>query len=499
MKAISFKNRLPNPAIFLLPPMAVTTFLWITSPNPITLIQALAGFIILAMPWTTYWKWRKVRQTEVPLFSLIGGIYWIYYAFPLFWGDRYSVSVFKQGQAVSEEAITIAMVMAVLGVVCFWAGMKVAIGKRFVPRSVPDIPSNPLHWDWLRILLIGCAVASLFEEWFYAVSSDSVIQFLVTFLTLVPMVCYAILLRAFLRGKSTFIDNVLIIAFLVLRAITGLASGWLGAFAFVMITTAVVFIYERKRFPLLLFAVIVVYFMFFQVGKFRIRERFGTNDIHESKVEHVNAWVNESAKIWKEALTDPKGEAMQQAIYMSLSRTSLLTQTANIVELTPTVVPYQYGQTYSYLFVALIPRFVWPDKPSANDANRFYQTAYGITDEDSLSSGSFASGSMAEAYINFGWPGIMVLMFLIGVFCDWFQWTFLCEKSGFLMRGIGVALIPYLLSIEGQLAIYVGATMQRVLLILFLMIPIVRFRRFDQHSDSLDDAGRLALSTGPIS
>jgi 4-amino-4-deoxy-L-arabinose transferase-like glycosyltransferase len=51
--SISFKQRLPNPTIYIFPPAVVTLFLWSTSPNDVTIIQALAGFILLLMPWTT--------------------------------------------------------------------------------------------------------------------------------------------------------------------------------------------------------------------------------------------------------------------------------------------------------------------------------------------------------------------------------------------------------------------------------------------------------------
>jgi hypothetical protein len=71
-------------------------------------------------------------------------------------------------------------------------------------------------------------------------------------------------------------------------------------------------------------------------------------------------------------------------------------------------------------------------------------------------------------------------MFLLGIFFDWFQWTFMTESSGYLLRGIGVALLPYFLTVETQLSNYLGATLQRIGLILLLMIPIVRFRKYHE-------------------
>src|SRR2546430_11574602 len=47
------------------------------------------------------------------------------------------------------------------------------------------------------------------------------------------------------------------------------------------------------------------------------------------------------------------------------------------------------------------------DKPSANDANRFYQMSYGITAEEDLEHSSFGAGLLVESYINFSWFGVV--------------------------------------------------------------------------------------------
>lgn len=483
-RSLSFSQGLPNPVLYIVPPMVATGFLWFTSPNDITVIQGVAGFILLLMPWTTYQKWRKLRETEVPLFSLIAGIFWLYYILPLFWGDRIAISTYKQGTPLDEDSVTASIIMVLIGIVSFWLGMKISFGKRFVPRTVPDIPTNAMRWDWLRVLLLAGTLGSLSETALYALGYG-LSQTMLTLLTLVPMVAYSILFRSFLRGESTRMDKILLATFLLLRFLIAMSSGWLGALGFMMLSTLVIYIYEKKKFPVLLVVVMVIYVLFFQVGKFAVRQKYWYDNEEGNKIERIVTWVEASIEHWGRAIDDPTGGTMREILYSSLSRASLLSTTANIIDLTPSTVPYQYGQTYSYLFVAFIPRFVWPDKPSANDANRFYQVAYGLTAEEDLEFASFGAGVLAEGYINFGWPGVAAIMFLLGIFFDWFQWTFLTESSGFLLRGIGVTLIPYFLTVETQLANYLGATLQRVGLILLLMIPIIRFRKYNERFGEL--------------
>ncbi len=159
-----------------------------------------------------------------------------------------------------------------------------------------------------------------------------------------------------------------------------------------------------------------------------------------------------------------------------MARVSLLNQTANVVEMTPSVVPYQYGHLYSYLGVTLIPRFVWPEKPSMNEANQFYQVAYGLTSEDNLASVSIGVGFLTEAYISFSWPGVIGIMFLLGVFFDFYQNLFFDRSSGILLGGIGVILLPLMLGIEAQMAVYLGGVIQQVLLMFVVFLPALRIR-----------------------
>lgn len=480
-RTVSFKQRLPNPVVYLLLPTVVTCFLWATSPNSITIIQALAAFIMLMMPWVTLRKWRQLKETEVPLFSMITGIFWLYYTLPLFWGDRFSTSSLKTGLEVADETVTASILLALLGVTAFWLGIKLGVGKRLIPRYIPDIPTNPMRWDWLRVLLLAGTIGSLSETALYALGSG-LSQAMLTLLTLVPVVAYAILFRNYLRGQALRSDKILLASFLLLRFVIGMSSGWLGALGFLMVTSVAIYVYERKKLPVVFLALMVVYILFFQVGKFAMRAKYWYENEEGTKIERIATWAESSFQQWGAALDDSSGEVMRSLIYSSLARTALLNQTADIIDLTPSVVPYQYGATYSYMFVAFIPRFIWPDKPSANEANRFYQVAYGVTAEEDLDMGSFASGTLAEGYINFGWMGVFGVMLLLGIFFDWFQWTFLTEKSGYLLRGIGVALLPYFLNVEAQFANYLGATLQRVGLILLLMIPIIRFRKYhDKH------------------
>ncbi len=79
--------------------------------------------------------------------------------------------------------------------------------------------------------------------------------------------------------------------------------------------------------------------------------------------------------------------------------------------------------------------------------------------------------------MNFSWPGAVGIMFLLGIFFDFYQTTFLSTKSGPLLQAVGVVLLPTFLSIESQMAQYLGGIIQEVVVILIVMLPAVKMTR----------------------
>ena len=147
------------------------------------------------------------------------------------------------------------------------------------------------------------------------------------------------------------------------------------------------------------------------------------------------------------------------------------------MEVTPSVIPYQGSFMYRYMAVTVIPRALWPDKPSVNEANRFYQVTYGLTAERDLDGVSISVGVAAESYIAYGWFGTVGIMMLIGVVLDGIATVCLARNSGVLMKGIGLALVPSLVGIEAQMAQYLGGLLQQALVTIAVMLPIVQVRR----------------------
>jgi hypothetical protein len=464
-------------------PLAITVFFWVTASNDVTVLQMAAALFLISVPWYSYVTWKRREQSDLPIFAMLSFMYMIYYVVPLFW-EPHEISEFnaQTGRALPANAITTALIMVVVGISSLWLGMRSHLGRRLVPRHL-SIEAPQSRRNYVRaVLALGC-LSNSFETSTYALGEGGR-QLITLLLTVAPMVAFAIVFRSYLRGYSTRVDRVLMLAFIGSRLLNGLSSGWLGVSASMILICGVIYIAERRRLPRMAPALVVLFILFFQVGKEDFRKAYwqeGSQGIADAtaqggKIERTSFWIQRSLEKWNEVLNDASGQTLKAAILPSVSRVSLLNQTANVVEMTPLVVPYQYGHLYSYLGVTLIPRFVWPEKPSMSEANQFYQVAYGLTSPDDLAATSIGVGFLAEAYISFSWPGVIGIMFLLGIFFDFYQNLFFARNSGILLGSIGVVLLPLMLSIEAQMAAYLGGVIQQILLMLIVFLPAIRIK-----------------------
>jgi len=475
-KNIASKVKLRPFAAALGVPLIITILLYLGRLNEVTPVQLLIAFLLLLLPWQTYRGWRRDGNPALPVFAMLAFMYWLYYAVPLFLEDHVFATTFEPiGHELTSDTITLALLMSLFGVCALWLGMKSGIARLMVPRSRLSLDLTNSKVNYVRAVLILGSLLSLSDMPVQLVGEGSR-QFVGIMVSFVPILAFAILFRTYIRRQSTIFDRVLVFGFLGTRLIVGLSSGWLGVTASILVVCGAIYLMERRQMPRLAVLGVLLFTVFFQFGKEDFRKTYwqggeAAQQDQGSRTERVRFWIDSSLDKWNDVLNDPN--AFRLAISPSVSRLSLLNQTANVIELTPSVVPYQYGWLYSYMAITWIPRFIWPDKPSMSEANQFYQVAYGLSSEEDLSRVSISVGILAEGFMNFGWVGAIGIMFLAGIFFDFYQRTFLASTSGALMTAIGVILIPQFLAIESQMAQYLGGIVQQVVVTLIVMLPII--------------------------
>jgi hypothetical protein len=464
-------------------PLVVTMLLYLVRLNDVTPVQLFLAFVLLLLPWHEYRQWRRGgNKPALPVFALLAAMYWLYYAVPLFLEDHIFPTISEPvGHELQSETITLALLMALIGVCALWLGMTLGIAKLMVPRARLSLELTNPKLNYVRAVLILGTLLGLSDSP-AQLAGEGGRQLVSIMISIVPILAFAILFRNFIRGESTRTDKVLVFGFLLVRLVGGLSTGWLAVSASILVICGAIYLMEMRRIPRWALVFVVLFTLFFQVGKDDFRREYwqdsrqGSQPEQGGRAERVAFWAQNSFDKWNEALSDSSGDSFRRALNPSVSRISLLNQSANVIEQTPSVVPYQYGWLYSYMAITWIPRFAWPDKPSMSEANQYYQVAYGLTAEEDINKVAISVGLLTEGFINFGWAGVVGIMFLAGIFFDFYQRTFLASTSGALMTAIGVILIPQFLSVESQMAQYLGGIVQQVVVTLIVMLPILSIR-----------------------
>jgi hypothetical protein len=98
-----------------------------------------------------------------------------------------------------------------------------------------------------------------------------------------------------------------------------------------------------------------------------------------------------------------------------LERSSLKGSTDVIVRHTGNDVDYQYGHTLSPLLATFVPRVIWSDKKEV-PTGQLVNKSFHLTDSDDI---FISPSNLGELYWNFGWPGVVFGMTLIGAICGW--------------------------------------------------------------------------------
>jgi hypothetical protein len=97
-----------------------------------------------------------------------------------------------------------------------------------------------------------------------------------------------------------------------------------------------------------------------------------------------------------------------------LERASLFQMLCLANQRIPDSLPYLNGETYADIPAQLVPRVVWPDKPSPHLSNSRLGIYLGLLDQEAAEKVSIAFGFIAEAYCNFGFLGVAVLGAVMG-------------------------------------------------------------------------------------
>lgn len=149
------------------------------------------------------------------------------------------------------------------------------------------------------------------------------------------------------------------------------------------------------------------------------------------------------------------------------SRPSEFRPVAAIIGGVPSSVPYLMGDTYLDIIWIFVPRFIYPDKPmTILPINQWF-----FQDEG----GSSPATLIGEAYLNFGWPGICLVLLIVGWISslfDIFMWNNInyFSRYSFIWATVYITTATIVFRLYSQsLAIWLIVFLKSILLTYILM------------------------------
>ena len=440
------------------------------------------GSIICALGWLPSVVYlRQANSPPVPLLPLTGLFYFAACGLPAF----YDFGAGSVRDAWHIDPSVEALTTVIYALVALYAGYYLASATKLLrttrplslPRAVPLRRLTNLMWVLLALHLGALIFRGLVIE----AHLDEVFLPLGYF-------AYGMLLILWLRRLIGPIQKLVFAACTVMEVSTRFASGSIAIFYLFILFLVIVVWVERQTIPTVLVASSLALFALVNYAKTEYRALTWGNGLF------ADAGIARKAMLFAEItlrpLTDPGLEVSDSAIDALASRASVLAFLTHVINQTPNVVPYWRGETYASLAYKLIPRMVWPDKPSEVLGYEF-SSRYGLRSPSDEST-SFNVPWVVEMYANFGTTGVVAGMALVGLLFAWLEQKLNQRSMTALELMLGTTVLFDLFYQESNFSLMIGSK----ILFASLLYAVIRIALYQRRTASTGrDCRRAAERT----
>ncbi|OLE51009.1 MAG: hypothetical protein AUG51_24890 [Acidobacteria bacterium 13_1_20CM_3_53_8] len=427
-------------------------------------MQVFLAMILLGLCLYPLYRYIRKREVGVPVLPLLCIAYAAQFVIPIFTREAIMALAYDDAYLDSNDVI-VALAMTIIGILVMQMAYHLMRKKR-ISNALPAV-SLPLNVN--RSILYCFSIFLLLQilrsiQTFLWEKSELQFSAIIGLLQNQALVAIGILGWIVYTGRGGKWLKLILYLMLIITVIRNATTTMLES-VLVPITVLLIakWIYSR-RVPILGFAFIGVLIVFLSPVKSDIRRSVSENESATDSSVTIRSlqWIEQATDYWVSALTEQHN--FLESASDTTSRTDLIHQFTYIYASTPSRVPYQYGESYKYFAVALIPRALWPGKPEANNANNFYAINYGVSTEQVLESTTFGVTLIGEGYMNFGFFGVLLVMFMQGAILSLLEQIFAGPKAGAGGWAIFIASFVFFLNGIGSSAeVMFGAILQNLI------------------------------------
>lgn len=409
--------------------------------DSITSLQAAYATLIIilgVLPWLVVRMDRRDAGL-IPLMPLHGLFYVFTFGLPV-------LSNKTVWLARSEDEITDALMLTIFGLICLYVGYYSF--RKFYVRLKPIRTRNvPLNQQ-IRVAWIFFGIFLLFQFFPIFKKIPSVEQLSA------PLGYLALGILALLAFDKRLPRGhlILFVAAVLCTLVITTLSGSLAPTVFFLIFLGVLYWNKRRRIPwhfiiisalvaIILNPVKLIYRDVTWYGSGHSLSYFDKGKVMVSVLQDYYSGTNILSSVSEDTST--------------INRLAHISTFGSVIKMTPNIVPYWAGDSYHTLWTSFIPRALWPGKPKSNIGQDFGHR-YGFLDARDYWT-SFNLPWLIEFYANFGTLGVLVGMFLVGVFFRILGQKFKVPVSSPLEHVLALTVMFGLFYAESNFALMVGA------------------------------------------
>ena len=394
------------------------TFFTFWQLEPVPWNVHASSILLMAVCLYPIMSWRAKGSHGPPMFELICLAYALQFAIPVYLQPN-ELMIQDKLVLISWSDVQKSQLLTTLGVCALVIAYTITARSRFsmmCPKL--DLPLDPRKRNMFLKFAVSVGVGLAFMQAIGRAPDNSgplgaIVRVLTNQLNLAIILLAYEIYRERHRNKRTMLMlyGLTAVAFLL-----GLSSGMLeGA----LIPLALLFIVRWDSTRKLAWRYLIIaaaLFLLLNPIKIQYRAQAWFGDENMSLPARIGLWVDLAKDNLTGELEQPGTGGPAGFVQRATSRFDLLHRFAYIGQMTPEVVPFYEGETYAYLVYGWIPRIIWPNKPEASDASRQMDLDYGFLYDVPGQSASIGIGQLPEAWVNFGAPGILIVMILQGIF-----------------------------------------------------------------------------------
>ncbi|HVT73106.1 MAG TPA: hypothetical protein VHD61_08215 [Lacunisphaera sp.] len=387
----------------------VSTWFWFSSPWPSLSLNTFAVAIcVLGVVPTLLWLHRDDQSYPLPEILQITMV--PFYAVPIF-------SEHKAIMSYSEDVLTNAVLLVAVFQASAFAG-SFASSKGYFRRVARTFwHTEFVGEDSLRFTtytMVSTSLWLLFTSLTDVVPSEYYGAFRAIFFGIGTLSNF-VQARMWGAGQLSNAQKNLFVANIIVQVLLQNLSLLLVTSIITILLTIVGFFSSARRIPWLVCLASLAVFGVLHNGKHQMRKVYWEQNPHRLTLVELPAFYSEWVGYGLAASgADEEASPGTETQANIFQRASLIQIVAYAVDTVPVPTPYLNGATYALIPPQVLPRFLWPDKPSPNDSVKILSVRLGVLSEEQAETTSIAYGLIAESYVNFGFPGTAILGFLLG-------------------------------------------------------------------------------------